>query len=48
VEVSGKFDPVREFVVRPRTRDGQNGGLLLTPFRRSDDGYPPTTLAPRV
>ncbi|ELR12476.1 uncharacterized protein ACA1_330400 [Acanthamoeba castellanii str. Neff] len=38
VEVSGKFDPVREFVVRPRTRDGQNGGLLLTPFRRSDDG----------
>jgi len=38
VRVRGSFDPLREFVIRPRTRDGQNGGLLITPFRRSDDG----------
>jgi len=38
VQTRGHFEPLREFIIRPRTQDGKNGGLLVTPFRRSDDG----------
>lgn len=40
VRIKGSFDDSKEILIQSRTRDGELGFHLITPFLRSDGGQP--------